>query len=177
MKFNKFTTFKIASLSILTFSTPVLAEQSIATNGVYLGAGITPVIATGHGTAINPGASAALGYRINNHFAVETSYTGFVNAFLTGKIIDLTAKAFLPITPKLSAFGKLGGAYFRSEADFNFWFIHEHSVKSVVAPEAGAGLDYNFTPKLAAELGMAVLPVQSNIYVMPVTLGLRYTFG
>ncbi len=174
---NKLNVLKLASVLIFFISAPLFAEQNIAATGVYLGAGITPVISTGNGTVVDPGISAALGYRFNTYVAIEASYTGFINAFLTGQIIDLNAKAFLPMTSQLSAYGKIGIAYFRSDADFNFWFIQEHITKTMVTPEIGMGLDYNFTPHFAAELGVAALPVQSSLYVIPATLGLRYTFG
>jgi hypothetical protein len=177
---RSFSTFVIVSFATLfaAFSTPTFAEQSLAAAGVYIGAGITPIIIAGHGNSeVDAGASLTLGYRLNNNFALETNYVGFVAPFVTGQIIDLNVKGFLPITPKFSVFGKLGAAYFRADASLDFFFFHSRATRIIYAPEVGAGLDYNFTPNFSAELGLAVLPIESNLVAMPATLGLRYTFG
>ncbi len=176
---NKFNKLSLA-ISVLsaTLSVNALAEQSIATNGIYIGAGLTPVVGITSGSyKTDPGATLALGYRINNNFAVETSYTGFFEEFASGQIIDLSVKGIMPITPNFSVYGKLGGAAFHAKEDVDFLWINEHSSVTRYAPEAGAGLSYNFTRNFTTDLGMSVIPVGSGLTLMPVTFGLRYTFG
>lgn len=117
-----------------------------------------------------------MGYRINNNFAFETSYTGFLEAFASGQIVDLTVKAFKPVTPNFSFYGKLGGAMFHAREDIDFLCVSEHHSETRFGPEVGTGLSYNFTPNFATELGVSVIPV-SGVTLVPVTFGLRYTFG
>jgi len=175
---SKLNTLLAASLAgiALAFSISTYAVQNIASPGVYIGAGINPIVLTGHGTDIEIGGSTTLGYRINNQVAIESSYTGFLDSFLTGEIIDVNAKYFLPVTSQWGAFGKLGAAYFHSESQFKIWFFDIKASKTSVTPEVGMGFDYNFTPKFAAEVGISAFPIYSNLVVLPITLGLRYTF-
>ncbi len=154
------------------------ADQGIASNGVYLGVGPTSVIGivSGGSTGVDPGATMTLGYRINNNFAVETNYTGFFEAFGSGQIVDLSIKGIKPVTPNFSVYGKLGVAYVHARTDLDFLWVSMHSSTTRVAPAFGAGIDYNFTPNFSTELGATVIPV-SGATIVPVTLGLRYTFG
>ncbi len=177
---QKFKIATIASLSILstTLCVNAFAEQSIAANGVYIGLGATPImgLVQGGGAYVDPGATMTLGYRINNNFALETSYTGFIELFASGQIIDLTMKGFMPMTPNFSVVGKIGAACFHAKSDFDFLGFSDHHSTTRFAPEVGAGLSYNFTANFATELGVSVVPV-SGVTIVPVTFGLRYTFG
>jgi hypothetical protein len=133
VKMRNFSAFLTVSFATLfaAFSTPTFAEQSIASTGVYIGAGITPITVVGHGRSeVDAGASLTLGYRLNNNFALETNYVGFVAPFVTGQIIDMNAKGFLPITPKFSVFGKLGVAYFRAEANVDFFSSNQSRIRT-----------------------------------------------
>jgi len=177
---NKFSIATIAGISILSAAASVnaLADQSsIAVNGVYIGAGATGVVGIiNSGTSVDPGATITLGYRVNNNFAVESNVTAFVEAFASGQIIDLNMKGILPVTSKFSVFGKLGAACFHAKDDFDFLGFSDHSSVTRFAPEVGGGVSYNFTPNFATELGASVVPV-SGLTIVPVTLGMRYTFG
>jgi opacity protein-like surface antigen len=169
------------NIATLVLSTTVcanaFAEQSIAANGVYLGAGVASVtgVMDSHASS-DPGAALTLGYRINNNFAVEANLTSFVEVFASGQIVDLSLKGLMPVTPNFSLFGKVGAAVFHARNDFDFLGLSDHSSMTRFAPAVGAGLSYNFTPNFSTELGATVIPV-SGVTIVPVTLGLRYTFG
>jgi hypothetical protein len=153
------------------------ASESIASSGFYLGAGVTPVMGyASKRTSIDPGASISLGCQITPAYAVEVDYVGFLEAFTTGNLIDFSAKAFVSLTPKLSAFGKLGVAYVHLDTDIDIFYTHFHTSYAQWAPAMGGGFDYHFTPNFAAELSAVAVPIKS-IVMVPMTLGLHYTFG
>jgi len=101
------------------------------------------------------------GLKLNRNFALEAGYFNLGNFSFTttpagtldGKIkvqgLNLDAVGILPITPKFSAFGRIGLQYARSEDSFSGTGAANSSAsKSAANYKAGVGAQYDFTPSL-----------------------------
>ena len=103
------------------------------------------------------------GYKFNRNFALEGGYfdlgkfkfsattapAGTLNGEIKLRGLNLDAVGILPITPKFSAFGRIGLQYARSEDSFSGTSAANSSAsKSAANYKAGVGVQYDFTPSL-----------------------------
>ena len=124
------------------------------------------------------------GYDLNANFALYTSYN-YINKFTSTKngndvnlhLLNLGLKYNYSVSPKLSLFGKLGGAYI---------YADNHHGKLVMSDNVtlalGAGLDYRLSPTVTTQFGFDYYPDimlaggQSS-RLSQVYWGLTYHFG
>ncbi|PWQ95340.1 outer membrane beta-barrel protein [Leucothrix arctica] len=93
---------------------------------------------------------AYLGQQLNNYFAAEiglVSVTGIEEGGISRDVygVEASVLGFLPITPKVSLFGRLG--YWDWEAE-EFGYTYAANTDLVY----GAGVEYNPTPRLQMRL-------------------------
>jgi opacity protein-like surface antigen len=151
------------------------------------------------------GGRAYVGWQFNPNLAVETGYNylqnndyqvagGLVDVTEKMQAWDLLGKASLPFsafvgqeTP-FSLYAKAGGAYVRSEVDASVAGLGSiaSTTSNQVKPEAGIGVECNFTEDLSADLSYSHIfgqktsltdteinaPIADMAYV-----GLRYLFS
>ena len=139
------------------------------------------------------------GYQLNRYFALEGGYfdlgkfnftsttqpAGTFNGSIKLKGINVDLVGFMPITEKLSAFGRVGLNYAQAKDSFSgTGFVH------VLNPNAkerdthlkiGAGLQYTFTEKLAARLETERYRIDDAVGnhgdVDLISVGIVYRFG
>ncbi len=132
------------------------------------------------------------GFRFNDYFAVEGSYNDIEDSKSNGGNFwgpdhyrlysyDLAGKLIAPFKNNFSLFGKAGVAYTHQDV-FNQTFtngpIMANTNTNVVQPLLGIGVNYNFTPKIAADVGFTHLFKHGSIGdINMLGMGLSYTFG
>jgi OmpA-OmpF porin, OOP family len=150
------------------------------------------------------GGRAYVGWQFNPYFALETGYNYLQNNDyqVAGGLLDVTEKmqawdflgkaslpfsAFVGEQTPFSVYAKAGGAYVRSEGDVSVAGIGSTSTSSnQVKPEAGAGIECNFTEDFSADLAYSHIfgsktTLGDNEINAPITdmvyLGVRYLFS
>lgn len=139
------------------------------------------------------------GYQFNRYFAMEAGYvdlgdfnmeverapgTGMLNGETSYKGYNLDVVGTLPLTPRLSAFGRVGA--FRYETEENF--IGTGSLAAAMSRDEsdtgykfGAGLEYSFTERLSARIEAERYRIEDmlgdNGSVNLYSVGLVYRFG
>lgn len=139
------------------------------------------------------------GYQINPNFAVEGGYfdlgkygyssttipTGSFSGNTRIKGLNLDLVGMLPLSERLSAFGRIGAAYARSRANFSSTgavpFIGSNRTRNGTDLKYGLGLQYALTDALAlrAEVERYRIndPLRNRGNVNMASLGLIYNFG
>lgn len=147
------------------------------------------------------------GYQINQYFAAELGYSKFSNATakttvqtspfssatLDGTIktyaVDLVGKAILPLQCGFNIYGKAGAAYLSETADVTATIntpggairIKESDKESHVYPTFGAGVGYEVTKNIVADVSWNHIQVVGNSTDLKntdlVAVGLSYNFG
>ncbi|OYU41511.1 MAG: flagellar motor protein MotB, partial [Burkholderiales bacterium PBB4] len=162
-----------------------------------LGSGFTSVLVSDHDR--DNGYKLFGGYRLNPNFAVEAGYFdlghfGFDattlppgtlkgNITLRGVNVDLVGS--LPITPKLSVFGRIGANYAEARDTFtgggNVVVLHPSPSTFDTLPKVGLGVQYAVSDSLAVRAEMERYRINDAIGnrgdVDLVSVGLVYTFG
>lgn len=152
-----------------------------------------------HDDSIDKGYKLYGGYQFNRHFALEggyfdlgkfdftstTSPAGTFDGSIKLKGINLDLVGFVPITEKLSAFGRAGVNYAEARDSFSgTGFVHvlSPSAKEKAANvKLGAGLQYAFTEKLAMRFEGERYRINDAVGnkgdVDLISLGVVYRFG
>ena len=124
------------------------------------------------------------GYDLNANLALYTSY-GFMKKFTSSEngsdanlyLLDMGLKYNYAVNPKLSLFGKLGGAYIYANSQHGELFMSDN-----VSLALGAGLSYRLSPTVSTQFGYDYYPslllvdAQSS-RLSQVYWGLTYHFG
>jgi len=110
------------------------------------------------------------GYRINENFAGEMGVTKFSDAKVKASsygytaqgtvkaaAVDLVAKGIYPVANNVSVYGKAGVAYVSERADIKVSnasrvVYKDHDKANRLLPTFGAGVSYDFTQNVAADL-------------------------
>lgn len=142
----------------------------------------------------------SFGYQFDQHWAMEFGYRHFSNADISlgtnnyiasasskSSVFDLTAKGILPVTTKLSLYGKLGIAYLRPNSQGSLIIINPpyngttNSYSKTLEPTFGLGVSYALKPNVPVEfswnriqkIGGSNHAPSSDFY----SLGVSYYFG
>ncbi len=191
---------KIFLFTLFTLHSAISCAGMNAANGFYLGGDLTI-------TTYEPMSNAALstwinsvyyytkvkpyvGYRINDYFALESSYLDLINDHYAGNdvlgpdhyrlySIDMAGKAIYPFSNGLSFFGKIGLAFVHQNV-FNQSYVNEpprvNSNVNKILPEIGCGISYNFTQHIATDFSLTHIQGNSPIHnIDTLGLGLSYT--
>lgn len=99
---------------------------------------------------------------INYHPPLKVDFPIVWNAkaSITTYAVDLTTKGILPLTEKLSLYGKIGVAYINVDAHINLSMSVEYldlgisadPSANIVYPEFGLGLSYDFTEHVSSDM-------------------------
>lgn len=189
-------------ISLLGASATLASESSDANTGLYVGAAIsTSIVHVPAGTALDGWMDTlghfiyvpVLGYRFNQHFAIEANYMSLADDYRAGDESDgsdryrlwtanLALKALLPLTNSgWSLYGKGGFAVTHQDV-YNYWFSDDttpliDSNTTRLQPLVGFGAMYNFTNSVAIDLGYTH-QFQNGVtpQIGSVAVGIDYTF-
>ena len=152
-----------------------------------------------HDDSIDKGYKLYGGYQFNRYFALEggyfdlgkfdftstTSPAGTFNGSIKLRGVNVDLVGFVPITEKLSAFGRAGLDYAQAKDSFSgTGFVHvlsPNAKESAANLKVGAGLQYAFTDKLAMRFEGERYRINDAVGhkgdVDLISLGVVYRFG
>lgn len=189
-------------VSLLGVGSALASESSEAKTGLYVGAALSSsLVWTPAGTAVDGWMDTfahiitvpVLGYRFNQHFAIEGNYLNLADDGRAANGDDgsdryrlwtanVALKALLPINNSgWTLYGK-GGFAITHQEDTNYWNASDttpliDSNTTRLQPLVGFGAMYNFTNSIAMDLGYTH-QFQNGVTPQIATLavGLDYTF-
>ena len=196
---------KRLAIFLISLSTLTTSWAGInAKNGIYLGGQLDFIAYQAvTGSSISSGIIPVdgyirpyIGYRFTDYVAIEGGYNNLVNQHHNARTddagnhygpdhyklyaFDLAGKAIYPFANGLSIFGKAGLALVHQDVYnqmFIDWVPSADTKENKILPLIGAGISYNFTQHIAADLSYTHIqgshPI-GNIEILG--LGLAYTF-
>jgi OmpA-OmpF porin, OOP family len=200
--FKKIVALSIVGLTSISASTSFATPAQTPYAGLQLGWGnvhqsIGHVPAPIHFSQKDTGLAGRLnvGYQIDDTWGVEMGWTRFSDATFRGSYagiglasaniktntIDLVVKGSVPVANQVKAFGKLGAAYVMSRASANVVGYHYSDKQNKLLPTATAGVSYEFSDQVSADLSYTRVQKVGNTKLVNSTdfvgIGLTYSFS
>lgn len=192
----------IGLMSLLGVGATMASESSEANTGLYVGTALsTSIVDLPAGTAFDGWMGMlghfifvpVLGYRFNEHFAIEANYMDLEDDYNAGDetsgsdryrlwTANLALKALLPITNSGWSLYAKGGFAVTHQDVYNYLFANDKtplidSNTTRPQPLVGFGAMYNFTNSVAIDLGYTH-QFQNGVtpQIGTVALGIDYAF-